>query len=189
MARYFTCAWAMFLGGILLLNFRGLGLSDSNWISLYGYLLGSILEVLFLALSLADRISRSNEQKQKGKKALIKSQKEHLAILKRYENLYEKSPTGNFQSNEKHQLISVNKACANIFGFSNSEIMLSQFKTIIDYLKSSYDDFRNMIAEAKKSGKIVNEELLIRDHNGKERWINMAIYYANDEGFVGLKAQ
>ncbi len=186
-ARYFTCAWAMFLGGILLLNFRGLGLSDSNWLSLYGYLLGSILEVLFLAFSLADRISRSNIQKQKDKKELIKSQKKHLSILKRYEDLYEKAPTGNFQSNDKYQLISVNKACANIFGFSTSAIMLSQLKNMHDYLKSSYDDFRNMVVEAKKYGEVINKELLIADHNGTERWISVAMHYVNDDDFVGFE--
>lgn len=187
-ARYFTCAWAVFLIGILLLNFRGLGIGETNWISMYGYLFGSMLEVLFLAFSLADRITSSNKQRRKAEKELIKSKDDHLLALQRYQNLYENAPIGNFQSNQFYNLTSVNRACARIFGFEHRQDMLDKVKDIREYLRSSFDDFQFMVRQARKNGYSNDNELLIKNANGEERWISISLRYfhsAKESGFEG----
>lgn len=187
-ARYFTCAWAIFLVGILLLNFRGLGIGETTWISMYGYLFGSMLEVLFLAFSLADRITSSNKERRKAEKELIKSKDEHLLALQKYQNLYENAPIGNFQSNQFYNLTSVNRACANIFGFEHRQDMLHEVKDIREYLRSSYDNFQYMVRQARQHGYSNDNELLINNANGEERWISISLRYfqsAKESGYEG----
>ncbi|MGR6872862.1 7TM diverse intracellular signaling domain-containing protein [Pseudomonas sp. HK3] len=187
-ARYFTCAWALFLVGILLLNFRGLGIGETTWLSTYGYLIGSILEVLFLAFSLADRITTSTQKRIETEQALIKSKDEHVNALKRYQSLYENSPIGNFQSNRLYQLTSVNRACANIFGFNERQDMLDTVTDIRGYLRSNYADFQRMVKQARKHGSSTDNELLIKTEPGEERWVSINLRYfesSNEAGFEG----
>jgi PAS domain S-box-containing protein len=181
-ARYFTCAWALFLAGIILLNFRGLGIGETNILSQYGYVFGSILEVLFLAFSLADRINSVNREKRKTERALIKSQNEHVLALQRYQDLYESSPIGNFQADKRYQLISVNDACGHLFGFENPEDMLGEVKDIRSYLESDFSDFQNIVREARDKGAVYNQEIHIKDHKDSERWLSISMRFNNDEG-------
>jgi PAS domain S-box-containing protein len=188
-ARYFTCAWLMFLGGILLVNFRGWGLGDASWLTQYGYLLGSLFEVLLLAFSLADRINTVNMEKRQVEKDLINSQNKNLANLKRYQQLYEHAPVGNFQSDKHHQLISVNQACAKIFGFNSPQEMLGNVKGAKTYLKSNFEAYRDVVRSAIKHNKVSDQELLINDEQGKEVWISLSMRYTegdNSAGFEGV---
>lgn len=181
-ARYFTCAWAMFLAGIILLNFRGLGIGETSFLSQYGYVFGSILEVLFLAFSLADRINTVNREKRKTERALIKSQDEHVQALQRYQDLYETSPVGNFQADKRYQLISVNDACTRLFGFEEPEDMLAKVKDIRAYLESDYNDFQSIVRETREQGAVYNQEIHIKDHRDKERWLSISMRFNNDKG-------
>ena len=187
-ARFFTCALAVFLGGILLVNFRGLGIGEGTFISQYGYLLGSLLEVLLLAFSLADRINTANRLKRQAELELIKSQNEHLGALMRYQELYENAPTGNFQGNDSYQFTSVNKACAQIFGFDSPEEMLSEVTDIREYLTSEFSLYQKMIKDTILHGRVSDRELQICGKGGKKRWISISIRHINigqDEGFEG----
>lgn len=181
-ARYFTCAWALFLGGLLLLNLRGLGIGETTWFSTYGYLMGSVLEVLFLAFSLADRISTATQERRDTEKALIKSKDEHLDALQNYQNLYENSPIGNFQSDAEYNLTSVNLACAKIFGFQHRQDMLDNVTDIRAYLRSNINDFKTMLKQALENGNSNNNELIIKTNSGEERWvsINLRHYKTNE---------
>jgi len=186
-ARYFTSAWALFLVGILILNLRGLGIGETNWISVYGYLFGSMLEVLFLAFSLADRISSANRERRLTEKALIKSKDEHLNVLQRFQHLYENSPIGNFQSNNGLALNSVNQACAEIFGFHHREDMLAKVTDIRRYLKSDFEEFQTMVHKARAEGQTTDNELLIKNQQGEERWISINLRYIEIGGETGFE--
>ncbi len=75
-ARFFLLAWGLFLGGMVLQPLKALGLLPGNFIVNYGSQIGSALEILFLALALADKINTLREEKNK----LIKKQKDALEI-------------------------------------------------------------------------------------------------------------
>lgn len=184
-ARFFTCAWGVFLFGLLLLNTRGFGLNESNWVSLYGYLIGSILEVLLLSFSLADRIKGINSQKRQIEKQLLESQQQNVTTLKRYQELYENAPSGNFQSNSQYQLISVNQACAHMFGFETPAQMLEQVRDIRHYIKSKFSDFKRIIEQVRKSSKVSDAEIQIKDHNGQDRWLSITMRFIENEGYEG----
>lgn len=187
-ARYFTSAWAMFLIGILLLNLRGFGLGETNWFSQYGYLMGSVLEVLLLAFSLADRINVANREKRKTEKALLASQNERLTILNRYQELYENAPVGNFQTDNQYQLVSVNQACAQLFGYAEPDEMLANVKDIRVYLRSGFDEFQSMVRKARKLGRVNDQEIHIEDQAGERRWLSISMRYTKndmEEGYEG----
>ncbi len=187
-ARFFICALAVFLGGVLIINFRGLGLGEGSFLTQYGYLLGSLLEVLLLAFSLADRINSANRQKRQVELKLIASQDEHLNALKRYQELYENAPTGNFQGNDQYQFISVNNACAHIFGFENPSDMLKEVRDIRAFLASNFSDYQKMIRDTILHGKVSDRELQICTKGGKKRWISVSmrhIFVHQKEGFEG----
>lgn len=184
-ARFFTCAWGVFLFGLLLLNTRGFGLNESNWVSLYGYLIGSILEVLLLSFSLADRIKGINAQKRQIEIQLLESQQQNVITLKRYQELYENAPSGNFQSNLQYQLVSVNQACAQMFGFESPAHMLAQVRDIRYYLKSKFTDFKRIIEQARINSKISDAEIKIKDHHGHDRWLSITMRFIENEGYEG----
>jgi PAS domain S-box-containing protein len=187
-ARFFTCALAVFLGGILIINFRGLGLGEGSFLTQYGYLLGSLLEVLLLAFSLADRINSANRQKRQVELQLIASQDEHLSVMKRYQELYENAPTGNFQGNDQYQFTSVNSACAHIFGFNNPEEMLKEVRDIRTFLVSNFSEYQKMIRDTILHGRVSDRELQICANGGQNRWISISmrhIHVNRIEGFEG----
>lgn len=186
-ARYFTIAWAIFLCGQFLLNLRGLGLADTTWWITYGSLIGSLFQVLFFGFSLADRIQNTNRLKLEAEKALVKSKDGHLFALQRYQDLYENSPIGNFQSDTRYRLTSVNKACAKVFGFDSQEEMIEKLVDIRDYLQTDFEQFHSMIRQANKEHFSPNNELLIKTEKGELRWISVNLSFIDTKELTGYE--
>lgn len=186
-ARYFTIAWAVFLLGQMLLTLRGFGLTETTWLVTYASVIGALLQVLFFGFSLADRIQTINREKLEAEKALVNNKDKLLHALKRYQDLYENSPIGNFQSNRHYQLTSVNKACATVFGFKDEHEMLSKFVDMRDYLQSDFDDFKKMVYQAIQKSNSTNNELLIKNAQGETRWISINLSYINNEEYVAFE--
>ncbi|GAA6134393.1 hypothetical protein NBRC116188_11820 [Oceaniserpentilla sp. 4NH20-0058] len=186
-ARFFTLAWAVFLFGFLMVNLRGFGVFDTSWFINYVVLVGSLLQVLLFAFSLADRIQVINHQKLTAEKALVKSKDDHLQVLKRFQNLYENSPIGNFQSDNKFRLTSVNKACSQVFGFEDQREMLSTFTDIREYLESPYEEFQGMVRKATLSQASIDNELLIKNAQGELRWISVNLNYISSDVQMGYE--
>ena len=71
-ARFFLVAWTVFLAGQLVgaLN-KGYGILPSNFFTLYCGQIGSAVEVVLLALALADRINVIQEERHKAREATI----------------------------------------------------------------------------------------------------------------------
>ena len=181
-ARYFTLAWGLFLCGMILVNFRGLGVFESTILSQYAYIFGSLMEVLLLSFSLADRISSSQRAKRKTERALLEEQNKHLTTLKRYQDLYENAPVGNFQSDMNHSLINVNRTCAQIFGFDSRDEMVRKVADIREYLLSPYLEYKNLIREVMTTQQITNHELKIKNNKGDEIWISVAMRLTDLDG-------
>lgn len=172
-AKYFTCAWTIFLMGIILLNLRGVGVGETSFIIQYGYLFGSVLQVLFLAFSLAEQIDTINQQKIDTERALIKSQRNYLQTLKTYQDFYEMSPTGYFQLDKNKQLITANKACANIFWFNDFEDMLAEFSVSNSQLKYNLDRLKFLEKDILEKEDVYKQEITILDSNNNERWLSI----------------
>jgi signal transduction histidine kinase/CheY-like chemotaxis protein len=94
-ARFFITAWFVFLAGMLvsILN-KGYGLAPSNFWTLYGFQIGSALEVVLLSLALADRINVTQEEKERARA-------QRVLALKRTDELNEELKEANRGLEEK----------------------------------------------------------------------------------------
>lgn len=121
-ARFFTIAWVAFIFGIVLASSRSFGLMELNMMSLYGYQLGSFIEVVLLSLALGERISQLQKEKKLNQQALVSSQRESIQHLKNYEDLYHNSVSGQFQLNAQNKMIKGNPAWAKIIGVESEQL-------------------------------------------------------------------
>ncbi|HYF02794.1 MAG TPA: sensor histidine kinase [Patescibacteria group bacterium] len=73
-ARYYISAWSVFMGGLVIFVFKTLGILPNNMFTQYGVQIGSTLEVLLLAVALADRISILKKEKEKAEKEAVNAE-------------------------------------------------------------------------------------------------------------------
>jgi serine phosphatase RsbU (regulator of sigma subunit) len=73
-ARYFVFGWSIFITGILLLLFRSLGILPSNFLTTYTMQIGSLFELVFLSLALADKYKNILEENNLVQGELLQSQ-------------------------------------------------------------------------------------------------------------------
>lgn len=84
-ARYFVLAWSFLLAGSVMLALRNFGWIPTNFITRYGFQIGSALEMLLLSYALADRITALRRAKELADARLLHLQQENVAALKRSE--------------------------------------------------------------------------------------------------------
>ncbi len=174
-ARYFTLAWTLFIVGLLILNLRGFGFFESQFVVVYWYLFGAVLEILLLSFSLADRIARTQQEKNNAEQKLIKSQCYHLETLKRYQDLYENSPIGNFQADENFKVLSVNSACARIFNFNSPMDLVLAMSDIRKFVLSPIEEFYDLVKKVREDRMVVNRELQFKDKQGQPLWLTITM--------------
>lgn len=102
-ARLFILAWTILLIGIMVSSLRTLGTIPTNLFTLYGYQIGSALEVVLLSLALGARI-------QKMQNSEITARKESIKHLAQYEELYQNSLSGQFQLDSNFNIFRYNNA-------------------------------------------------------------------------------
>jgi len=92
-ARYFFLAWSLFLIGVLLFTFTGLGIIPHTPVSRWSMQIGSAIEALLLSLALGDRINTLREAKDRAE-SLGETMRQELQIARRIQEsiLPEKSP-------------------------------------------------------------------------------------------------
>lgn len=118
-ARFFTIAWAVFIAGFIMGNAAGMGLIPTNMFTLYGYQIGSFIEMVLLSLALGERITQLQNEQLESRKALLASQEEAIRHLRNYEDLYQNSYTGQFQLDERQNIIKANPAWCRLVGVNN----------------------------------------------------------------------
>ncbi|XGA80955.1 sensor histidine kinase [Halomonas sp. CH40] len=89
-ARFFILAWAVLWIGGLIAVLRGFELLPTNIFTVYAIQICSALEMILLALSLADRMHLDRQAKERTQQALIESEQRRLAVLSVSEKRLEK---------------------------------------------------------------------------------------------------
>jgi signal transduction histidine kinase len=98
-ARYFIAAWFTLLLGLILGILQVFGMIPTSFFTIYGYQIGSALEVIILSLGLADRINLMKKEKEEAQSLAMANQR--LAI----ENLEKTNKTKDeFLANLSHEL-------------------------------------------------------------------------------------
>ncbi|MCP5326256.1 MAG: sensor histidine kinase [Oceanospirillaceae bacterium] len=181
-ARYFTIAWVLFACGIIMTTLKGLGLLPDNNFTNYGYMLGSVCEVLLLSFALADRIESARLAKQQAEQEVQTARAENIKNLQRYQELYENAAVGNFQGNMHYQLIKVNKTFARILGYATAEEFMREVQDSRDVLLTPLPLFEKMLADMQREKVLSDRELLLKDRNGEPRWVSITLRQVNMDG-------
>lgn len=124
-ARLFTIAWGTLVIGMIASNLRIFGVLPSNFFTLHGYQLGSFLEMILLSLSLGERIQKLQQEKNSAEQASIHQ-------LKKYEDIYHHSLSGQFQLDNNKKLIRSNPSLQRILGYNNEQSLSTNIHLFTD---------------------------------------------------------
>ena len=174
-ARYFFVAWFLFIIGLIIVNLKSFGLVPNNVYIEYSYQIGAFVEMTLLSLALAQRIQSSQNQ-------VIALQDENIKTLEKYQNLYENSLSGQFQSDEEGRVLSVNPAFKQMFDRENKwaahgdTLKNDQSKqlNVVD-LVVERDDLEILDTALKEKSELINFEIKLKDSRLTQRWYSVSI--------------
>lgn len=168
-AMYFTVAMSLFMLGLVSSNLKGLGLLPTNFFTQHAFQLGFFIDMVVLSLALAQKIEIARKEK-------LTAQKENIQNLKRYEDLYSESLSGNFQVATNGELISVNHAVLSILGYESSEELLSEGDSA-DVNRFAVDEQSTirLLSALKHVGHVVDFEQKAKRKDGKLIWVSISV--------------
>ncbi len=80
-AKYFVLAWTFYLIGLLMLGFKTIGILPANAFTAHGAEVGAVIEVLLLALALADKYAQMRTERKKVQEQLLDVQRQENVRL------------------------------------------------------------------------------------------------------------
>jgi PAS domain S-box-containing protein len=178
-ALYFTVAMGLFLVGIVSSNLKGLGLLPTNFFTQHAFQLGFFFDMVVLSLALAQKIDIARKERSW-------AQRENIKNLRRYEDLYSESLSGNFKVSLKGDLISINGAVLNIMGYATEQELLTDGASH-SVNRFSVDDnaTARLLFALKNLGYVVDFEQVAKRKDGKLIWVSISIRsIKNSEGIT-----
>ncbi len=168
-AQYFTVAMGLFLMGLVSSNLKGLGLLPTNFFTQHAFQLGFFIDMVVLSLALAQKIDIARKER-------MFAQRENIKNLKRYQDLYSESLSGNFQVTVKGRLVSVNAAFSQILGFDSiEELMDSNIATNISSISANPNLANELLAKLHSRGRVVDFEQQVHSKGGKYLWVSLSM--------------
>ena len=176
-ALYFTVAMGLFMVGIVSSNLKGLGLLPTNFFTQHAYQLGFFIDMVVLSLALAQKIDIAQKER-------LLAQKENIRNLKRYEDLYSESLSGNFQVSLAGELTSVNDAALTILGYSDRQELLEiEGDRGVKRFSVDKESTKKLLSALRYVGHIVDFEQQVRKKDGELIWVSISVRSVkNDEG-------
>ena len=104
-ARFFVIAWGGYCIGAVLVSLRILGLVETNFITTYALQIGSMIELVFLSIALADRYKLIMDENIKVQKELLEIQIVHTNTLE--EKVKERTATLDNTLNQLNQSLKI----------------------------------------------------------------------------------
>lgn len=182
-ARLFTLAWGIFLIGILMAGLRNFSLLPSNFLTLYGYQIGSFFEVVLLSLALGYRIQELQEDKILNKHELLKVQNQSINNLQLYEGLYQTSISGQFKLDQNFTIIKSNPSFRKIIARESEVELINSHIPLFDVLKEGAIKDRFLIEVNNES--IITAfvlPLITKDQNGL--YISLTMNKVTEDGIT-----
>ncbi len=176
-AMYFTVAMSLFMTGLISSNLKGLGLLPTNFFTQHAFQMGFFIDMVVLSLALAQKIEIARTEK-------LQAQKENIQNLKRYQDLYSESLSGNFQVSLVGELTSVNDAVLNILGYKYHQELLEDGESN-NVNRFSVDDnsTAKLLSALQSVGHVVDFEQQARRKDGKLIWVSISVRSVkNNEG-------
>jgi PAS domain S-box-containing protein len=165
-ARLFTLAWITFIIGTILGNISSLGIVPRNALVLYGYQIGSILDVILLSLALGAQINQLRSDREKDQQRLNKSQVEAINNLKKYEDLYQNAIAGRFQLNGQGVVTGCNPAFAKNLGYKSADDVIAAQPHIDQFIRSP-EAAVELWQTLEKKGQIQGYQISMMPRRGK----------------------
>jgi PAS domain S-box-containing protein len=176
-AMYFTVAVCLFMVGLGSSNLKALGLLPTNFFTQHAYQVGFFVDMVVLSLALAQKIDISRKERSW-------AQRENIKNLKRYQDLYNESLSGNFQVTLKGKIVSVNNAFLEMLGYVNEkDLFESEMSNDINLFSKSREMSEVIINTVRQRGKIVDFEEEVVKANGSIIWVSLSVRsVTNSEG-------
>jgi PAS domain S-box-containing protein len=108
-------------------------------------------------------IIRDISERRKSEMNLLKSEEE-------YRNLFENSMIGISQATPEGQLLRINKAYAQMYGYPDTITMLNEIKGNSLILYPNPDDWRRVMEILQEKGSMAPQEFMLRRRNGEYFW-------------------
>ena len=178
-AIYFTVAMSLFMTGLISSNLKGLGLLPTNFFTQHAFQLGFFIDMVVLSLALAQKIEIARKER-------MEAQKENIKNLKRYQELYSESLSGNFQVSLNGNLTSVNNAVLNILGYENHKELLDDgINNNVNRFSVDDNSTFKLLSALKNYGHVVDFEQVARRKDGKLIWVSLSVRSVkNNEGIT-----
>ena len=186
-ARFFTIAWAIFIIGLTSANLRTLGFLPSNFFTLYGYQIGSFIEIVLLSLALGERIQRLQQEKSSARRELLNTKQQAINTLKSYEDLYYNSVSGQFQLDKELNIHKTNPSFRHLIGFEDESQFNFKKLSLYDLVKDS-TDVRKLKEKLEWQQKIKAYELAMTQRNGNQIIVSLTISQNDGQDSVGYSA-
>jgi len=160
-------------------NLKALGFLPTNFFTQHAYQVGFFVDMVVLSLALAQKIDIARKERSW-------AQRENIKNLKRYEDLYSESLSGNFQVTLKGKIVSVNHAFLEMLGYENErELFNSKVANNINLFSMDGNASRFIINTVREYGKIVDFEEEAIKKDGSIIWVSISVRsVTNGEGVV-----
>ncbi|MDM8537525.1 7TM diverse intracellular signaling domain-containing protein, partial [Desulfobacterales bacterium HSG17] len=86
-ARFFLTAWCVFIFGVIFLALKNFGFLPANLLTDYSVQIGSAMEVILLALALADRINIERKEKDLARQDALKAREQAFVNLQKADSI------------------------------------------------------------------------------------------------------
>ena len=165
-AKYFTIAWVVFMMGVISANMSTLGVIPGTPLTLYGYQMGSVFDVILISLAMGARINMLREAQQEDQRRLSDSQSQAIRYLKQYEDLYQNSISARFQLNRRGEITDCNPAFAAALGFLSVEEVVESKPHFDQFIASPHASIELWEALGSDT-KVTGYELILMPRRGK----------------------
>ncbi|MAG43430.1 MAG: hypothetical protein CMH95_03895 [Oceanospirillaceae bacterium] len=165
-AKYFTIAWVVFMMGVISANMSTLGVIPGTPLTLYGYQMGSVFDVILISLAMGARINMLREAQQEDQRRLSDSQSQAIRYLKQYEDLYQNSISARFQLNSRGEITDCNPAFAAALGFLSVEEVVESKPHFDQFIASPHASIELWEALGSDT-KVTGYELILMPRRGK----------------------
>lgn len=179
-ARFYLLAWVAMLGGVLLKVLETFGVMPTSFVTTYAFQIGSALEVVLLALALADRINLERHAKLQAQSDALAAREASVRNLQQYRTVVENMQEGVFQMSADGSFTNANLALARILGYDSIGALMAQPLDLRGNAVVDQSDRHELQRLILSNDRVSAFELRIRRHDGSTFWAAISAQIVRD---------
>ena len=147
-ARFFLLAWCILMGGVLIASLRLFGIMQANVFTSYSVQIASAIEMLLLALALADTVRHERDERDQAQRQALTSNEALIKMAKESEQKLEQAVTD--RTAQLH------------ISLANEKAMMAQFVRFGSLISH---EFRNPLGIIDSQVAVMRKELVLGNAN------------------------